>query len=68
MGQWDGKMKHLASAAQEDFVRWLVEGARFEGELSANFATRDRDGDILRKLLLAESEQEARQILLSAQN
>jgi predicted transposase YdaD len=47
MGKWDGKMKHLASIAQEDFVSWLVEGARFEGELSANFATRDRDGDNL---------------------
>jgi flagellar biosynthesis/type III secretory pathway protein FliH len=47
MGKWDGKMKLLASVAQEDFVSWLVEGARFERELSANFATRDRDGDNL---------------------
>ncbi len=47
MGEWDGKMKRLVSVAQEDFVSWLVEGARFEGELSANFATRDRDGDNL---------------------
>ena len=50
MGEWDGKMKHLASVAQDDFVRWLVKGAHFERELSANFATRDRDGDILWQL------------------
>ncbi len=50
MGEWDGKMKHLASVAQEDFVHWLVKGAHFERELSANFATRDRDGDILWQL------------------
>jgi predicted transposase YdaD len=47
MGEWDGKMKHLVGVAREDFVSWLVEGAHFEGELSANFATRDRDGDNL---------------------
>jgi len=47
MGQWDGKMKHLANAAPEDFVRWLVEDAHFEGELSPNFASRDRDADAL---------------------
>ncbi len=50
MGEWDGKMKHLASVAQEDFVHWLVKGAHFERELSANFATRNRDGDILWQL------------------
>ncbi len=50
MGEWDGKMKHLASVAQEDFVSWLVEGARFDKELPANFATRKRDGDNLWQL------------------
>jgi predicted transposase YdaD len=47
MGEWDGQMKHLVGIAQEDFVSWLVEGARFDKELSANFATRKRDGDNL---------------------
>src|SRR6266446_117006 len=54
MGEWDGKMKHLVRVAQEDFVRWLVRGARFEGELSANFATRDRDGDTLWQLSIEQ--------------
>jgi predicted transposase YdaD len=47
MCAWDGKMKQLVQVAQEDFVKWLVKGGRFEGELSPNFATRDRDGDTL---------------------
>lgn len=47
MGEWDGQMKHLVGIAREDFVSWLVEGARFDKELSANFATRKRDGDNL---------------------
>jgi hypothetical protein len=47
MGQWDGNLKHLVNLAPEDFVRWLVGDAQFKGELSANFATRKVDGDIL---------------------
>ena len=54
MGEWDGQMKHLVGIAQKDFVSWLVEGAHFEGELSANFATRDRDGDNLWQLRVEE--------------
>jgi len=54
MGEWDGKMKRLVGVAREDFVSWLVEGARFEGELSANFATRDRDGDNLWQLSIEQ--------------
>jgi hypothetical protein len=50
MGEWDGQMKHLVGIAREDFVSWLVEGARFDKELSANFATRKRDGDNLWQL------------------
>ena len=44
------QMKHLVGIAREDFVSWLVEGARFDKELSANFATRKRDGDNLWQL------------------
>ncbi|HWS83572.1 MAG TPA: hypothetical protein VN207_04875 [Ktedonobacteraceae bacterium] len=47
MGHWDGNLKHLMNLAPEDFVCWLVGDAHFEGELSANFASREVDGDIL---------------------
>src|SRR6185295_589943 len=45
MGKWDGKMKHLANLAPEDFVHWLIGDAEFYRELSTNFASRDLDGD-----------------------
>ncbi|HWS83580.1 MAG TPA: hypothetical protein VN207_04915 [Ktedonobacteraceae bacterium] len=54
MGEWDGQMKHLVGIARQDFVSWLVEGARFDKELSANFATRKRDGDNLWQLSIEE--------------
>jgi len=47
MGHWDGNLKHIVNLAPEDFVRWLVRDAHFKGELSANFATRKVNGDIL---------------------
>jgi hypothetical protein len=48
MGHWDGNLKHLVNLAPEDFVRWLAgSDAHFKGELSANFASRKVDGDIL---------------------
>jgi hypothetical protein len=47
MGDWDGKMKHLAALAPDDFVRWLVPGGHFVKELPTNFASREIDGDVL---------------------
>jgi hypothetical protein len=47
MGDWDGKMKHLAALAPDDFVRWLVPDGHFVKELPTNFASREIDGDVL---------------------
>jgi predicted transposase YdaD len=47
MGDWDGKMKHLAALAPDDFVRWLVCDGQFVKELPTNFASREIDGDVL---------------------
>src|SRR5260370_37626356 len=52
MARWDGKLKHLVNAAPEDFVRWLIKDARFEGELSPNFASRDVDADCLWQIVI----------------
>ncbi len=47
MGDWDGKMKHLAALAPDDFVQWLVCDGQFVKELPINFASREIDGDVL---------------------
>ncbi len=47
MVDWDGKMKHLAALAPDDFVRWLVCDGQFVKELPTNFASREIDGDVL---------------------
>ena len=47
MGRWDGKVKNLVNEAPQDFVQWLIKGARYVNDLSPRFATRDIEGDIL---------------------
>jgi len=52
MGDWDGKVKNLANEAPQDFVQWLVKGARYVSDLSPRFATRDIEDDILYRITI----------------
>jgi len=51
---WDGKVKNLANAAPQDFVQWLIKGARYVNDLSPRFATRNIEGDILFRIRIKD--------------
>lgn len=52
MREWDGKVKNLANEAPQDFVRWLLKGAEYIGDLSPRFASRNIEADILYRIAI----------------
>ncbi|HTI15224.1 MAG TPA: hypothetical protein VL461_11760 [Dictyobacter sp.] len=53
-GSWDRHMKHLVGEAPQDFVQWLVQGAKYEREVSPHLSNRSIDADILYEISIED--------------
>ena len=51
---WDDLLKRLVAANPQDFVNWLLPGARYESEKSLELKSRTIEADVLYNVVLNE--------------